>query len=106
MTNEDDDRQFLDRLLEATRREAPPVELAERVLDHVAYRTRLEGSVQRTFGSGRRILVSAAAALAAGFALLLVARNSTREAAIVAEQPRTAGGLGKPALAAASASSS
>jgi hypothetical protein len=104
MTSEDDDRQFLDGLLEATRREAPPAELGERVLDHIAYRARLEGSGQRTFGSRRRILVLAAAALAAGFALLLLARNSSREAAIVAEQPRTAGGLGTPGLGSAAAS--
>lgn len=104
MSSEDDDRQFLDALLESTRREAPPAELAERVLNHVAYRARLEGSVHRTFGTRRRMLVLATAALAASFALLLLARNSTRDAAIVAERPRSAGSLGTPGLGSASAS--
>ncbi len=101
MTSEDDDRRIFDGLLEATHHETPPAQLGERVLDHIAYRTRLEGSVQRSFGSRRRVLVLTTAALAASFALLLLARNSTRDAAIVAERPRAAGSLGTPGIASA-----
>ena len=99
MSTEDDDSRLLANLLEAARGDAPPPELGERVLDHAAYRSRLELVAKKspkvshgTFAAV--VLVTAAAAV---FALLT--RGASREVENIAPErahARTAGGLAPP----------
>lgn len=92
MTTEDEERRLLQGLLEATRSEAPPADLGERVLDHVAYRSRLELAAGKSRGMGRlAVALSSGLAVAASIALFVVARSPTRDLSIAAEQQHPAG---------------
>jgi len=86
----EEDRRALERLLDSARADAPPPELGERVLEHLAYRKRLERlaaspASQRGFravaGTG------ALALLVAGVLLVLFARKPTADVSIAAEHP-------------------
>jgi len=106
---DDDDRRLLEQLLEVARADAPPVQLGERVLDHVAYRMRLEQFAGMR-PARRRVALGVAAgvavAAAAGAFVLLRPNPSHEPAIIAAERARPAsGGSAQPAAAAAAAAS-
>jgi hypothetical protein len=92
MSHEDEAQKQFAALLDAARTEAPPSELGERVLDHIAYRARLEASVGTTRTSKQWALVGALLGLAAGIALLVLTRNPPRDAAITPEHPLNSDG--------------
>ncbi|HEX2672201.1 MAG TPA: hypothetical protein VHM25_15080 [Polyangiaceae bacterium] len=86
----EDDRRALDRLLDAAREDAPPPELGERVLEHVAYRKRLERlAASPTSQHGFRAVAGtgALALLVAGVLLVLFGRKPAADVAIAAEHP-------------------
>ena len=106
-TDDDDERRTFERLLDAARDEAPPPELGERVLEQLAYRTRLEQLA--VLPSRRRGYLAAAGALAllaAGVLLVLFARKPSADLPIAAEHSASAekpaaAPVGTPAAAAA-----
>lgn len=100
MTLEEDEQRAFERLLEAARNESPARDLGDRVLDHIAYRSRLEGTSKRPRRSNRRIWLGATVALAAGGALLFAMRTPNREPNIVPEE------AGRASLAAPASSPS
>jgi hypothetical protein len=89
-TNEDEHRAF-ERLLDAARQDSPPPELGERVLDHLAYRKRLERlavSPPSRHGFRAAAGIGALALAAAGVLLLLFARKPATDVSIAAEHER------------------
>ena len=73
-TESEDDRRAFERLLDAAREETPPPELGERVLDQIAYRSRLERLAGLpTRPRGYRAAAGAFVLLAAGVLLVLFA---------------------------------
>ena len=104
MTHPDDDEQrAFEQLLDAARDEAPPPELGERVMEQLAYRTRLERmAMRRPRGPGYRAAAGALVLLAAGVLLLLFALKPSADLPIVAEQ---SAGVSKAAAAPAGAPS-
>jgi hypothetical protein len=101
MTSPDDgDRQSLDSLLDAARNEAPPPRLVERVLDQIAYRTRLERITVAPRRRAWRAVAGSAALLAAGVLLFVLARRPSTDPPIAAEHAAGAGkSLDLPATA-------
>jgi hypothetical protein len=100
MTSNDDERSALEGLLDAARKEAPPAELGERVLEQLAYRARLArlaGSSQRT--SGYRAAAGALVLLAASVLLLLFALKPRVDTPIAAERAASANKPSSPATA-------
>jgi len=104
MTNADDEeRRAFERLLDAARDEAPPQELGERVLDQLAYRTRLERiAAQRPRRRGYSAAAGAWVLLAAGVLLLVFALKPAADVPIAAEHASSAS---KPSAAPAGAPS-
>jgi len=89
-TSNEEDRRAFERLLDAAREDAPPPELGERVLEHLAYRKRLERLAvsparQRGFRAVAVAGTGALALLVAGVLLLLFARKPAADLAIAAE---------------------
>jgi len=108
MSTEDDERRLFDSLLDAGRRDAPPAELGERVLDHVEYRSRLELQAGRSPLNARRGRAVGAIALvvaAAAAAFPFLHRSATRDTPIIAAE-HPPGGAAAPALASAVATPS
>jgi hypothetical protein len=106
---DDDDRRSLEQLLEIARADAPPAQLGERVLEHIAYRTRLEQFAGTRLAHRRVALgVAAGVAVAAAAAAFVLLRPASHEPAIIAaERAQLAGGASsRPAAAAAPASTS
>lgn len=84
----DDEQRAFESLLDAAREEAPPPELGERVLDQLAYRSRLEQlAVRPPRRPGYRAAAGALALLAACLLLTLFARRPSAEVSIAPEQP-------------------
>ncbi|HKO46561.1 MAG TPA: hypothetical protein VJV79_02490 [Polyangiaceae bacterium] len=88
-TSDDDERRAFERLLDAAREEAPPAELGERVLEQVAYRTRLARITVPSRRGGYRAVAGAFALLAAGVLLLVFALKPTVDLPIAAEDSAT-----------------
>jgi len=108
--SDDDDRRVLEQLLEVGRADAPPAELRERVLDHVAYRARLQqfaGKAPAPRQLALGVAAGVAVAAAAGAFVLLRPGASHEPALIAAERAQLAGGASaQPNAAAAAAPSS
>jgi len=86
-SDDDDERRAFEQLLDRARDEAPPPELGERVMEQLAYRTRLERlAMRRPRGRGHRAAAGALVLLAAGVLLLLFALKPSADLPIVAEQ--------------------
>lgn len=85
MNSEDEDRRTVDELLRRVRREAPPADLEERVLEQIAFRGRLLQSAEQPWNISRAAVIFSSLALAASAALLVMARNAARELPIRAE---------------------
>jgi len=108
MTSTDDERRALERLLDAARKEAPPPNLDERVMEQLDYRARLEHLAgSRSEIRGYRAAVGALALLAAALVLLLFTRKPGTDLAITAEHAvnssQAAGRAAAPATASSSA---
>lgn len=87
-SNEDERRAF-ERLLDAAREDLPPPELGERVLEHLAYRKRLERLAvlpPSRFGFRAVAGTGALALLVAGVLLVLFARKPAADVPIAAER--------------------
>jgi hypothetical protein len=93
MTHSDDDD--LERLLQAARTEAAPPDLADRVLDRLAYRTRLE-RIAPPRRLARRAVAWSLALSAAGVLLFVLARRPAVDPPIAAEH---AAGVRSPGAA-------
>jgi hypothetical protein len=93
------DEELLAAVKAAAGREAAPANLAERVLDHVAYRARLEQRFGKPSGPRRRVVLCGAATIGLAAAAWLWARAPQPGPRIAAEQP-------KPATASAAPGSS
>ena len=90
--SDDDERRLFDRLREAAQSESPPAELSERVLDHVAYRSRLEAPANKWSYRTRLVASSlCVVAAAAALAVFIGARRSPRDAVITPERTASAG---------------
>ncbi|MEI9952185.1 MAG: hypothetical protein WDO74_25170 [Pseudomonadota bacterium] len=100
--SDDDERQALERMLDAARDETPPPELGERVLEQLAYRSRLERIAVLPRRRGYRAAVWSLTVLAAGLLLVVVTRKPSADMAISAEH---AGSASKASAAPASAPS-
>ena len=87
---DDDERQALERLLQAAREEAPPPELGERVLEKLAYRARLERIAVLPPRRSYRAAAWSLALLAAGVLLVVLTRKPGADAPIAAEQAASA----------------
>jgi len=87
MTNADDDdeRRAFERILEAAREEAPPPELGQRVLEQIAYRTRLERVAVVPRRRGYFAAAAAVTLLAAGVLLVVFSRAPSVDLPIAAE---------------------
>jgi len=90
--SDNEERRLFDKLREAARSESPPAELSERVLDHLAYRSRLEPPANKS-GYRTRLVASSlcVVAAAAALAVFIGSRRAPREAAITAERAASAG---------------
>ena len=104
MTTPDDDERAFERLLDAARDEAPPPELGERVLEHLAYRRRLERLAVQPRRRGYRAAAWSLVVLAAGVLLGVATRKPSADLPIFAEQAassskRAAASTGAPASA-------
>ncbi|HYP76061.1 MAG TPA: hypothetical protein VER12_08905 [Polyangiaceae bacterium] len=85
-TSDEDERRAFERLLDAARREAPPAELREQVLDQLAYRARLERiAAAPSRRRGYRAAAGALVLLAAGVLLVLFALRPAADVPIAAE---------------------
>lgn len=104
---DDDDRRDVERLLEIARADAPPAQLSERVLEHVAYRARLQQFAGKGPARSRVALgVAAGVALAAAAgAFVLLRPSASHEPVIAAERAQLAGGASSQSAAAAAAAS-
>ena len=103
MTNFDDERRAFERVLEAAREEAPPPELGERILEQIAYRSRLEQIAVLPPRRGYRAAAWSLAVLAASVLLVVLTRKPTADLPISAEQTPAGKASGAPAAALASA---
>lgn len=90
MMTSDDERGAFERLLRAAREDAPPPALGERILEQLAYRSRLphETLIPRT--KAFRGALGALALLAAAVILVLFTRKSRVDAPITAERAASA----------------
>ena len=91
ISDDEEDRQALERLLDAARADAPAPELGERVLEQIAYRARLERIAVLPRRRAHRVAAAALALLAAGVLLVVLTRRPGPELAIVAEHAESAG---------------
>jgi len=89
-TSDDDELRAFERLLDAARDEAPPPELGERVLEQVAYRTRLARLASLPRRSGYRAAAGALVLLAAGVLLVVFALRPSADLPIAAEHAGSA----------------
>ncbi|MEP7052703.1 MAG: hypothetical protein ABJB12_20210 [Pseudomonadota bacterium] len=93
MTHPDDEeRRTFESLLEAARNEEAPPDLGERVLDRLAYRTRLERIALAPPRRARRVVVWSLALSAAGLLLFVLARKPSVDPPIAAEHAVSAPG--------------
>lgn len=102
MSTNDDERGLLDGLVEALRKESAPADLDERILAHVAYRSRLEGAGPAR-NPKRRSMALSGLGLAAGLMLVAWWRWSSGDLPITAERAGAAASLSPPSTAAPSA---
>jgi len=90
-TSENDEQHAFERLLDAAREEAPPPQLGERILDRLAYRSRLEHiAVRSPRPRSYRAAAGAVALLAAGVLLVLFALEPAPDVPIAAEHATAA----------------
>ncbi|MEI9937630.1 MAG: hypothetical protein WDO69_10465 [Pseudomonadota bacterium] len=100
-SSDDDERRAFERLLDAARDEAPPPELGPRVLEQLAYRTRLEHIAVVPRRRGYRAAAWSVGLLAAGVLLGVSIRKPSTDAPIAAEHSASAGKVPLPPAAAA-----
>ena len=84
--SDDEERQAFERLLDAARDEAPPPELGQRVLEQIAYRTRLEHVAVLPRRRSYRAAAGALVLLAAGVLLVVLALKPSADVPIAAER--------------------
>jgi len=89
-TTNDDERREFERLLDAARDEAPPAELGERVLEQLAYRTRLERIAVLPRRPSYRAVAAGLALFAAGVLLAVLALEPSTDLPIAAEHAASA----------------